>query len=448
MLYRRLGLLNFIKFCTTLFIISTAIIFGGGPNNLNFGFSLLFASASALVFLTALSRDIHLFSRAPLLLNCAIGSIVLLPLIQLIPLPPEVWQSIPGHTNYLEVRQSVGLSNKWYPATLDPQATLETFLFLVPPVAIFIGTFTLPRIYRNYLLIVIASLALISIIIGSIQVVTDGALMNFYNSSHRRFLLGFFANRNHQAIFLVLAFCIIMSKVRESQSRDTRILITELTVVIVFIVSVIATFSRSGFILLLLALSSHLITRESFRVRFPWGNKVMRKRNLLVGLLILSSMTAAIFLFDNPLLDESLARFRATDDPRFLFWPKVTKLALDFLPLGSGLGTFVPLYASYEQLEDITPFYLNHAHNDYLELLIEAGVLGSVVLGLFLWANFLGVKRLGGHPERSVLLLLFMVPLAVVLHSFVDYPIRTQAVACTLSVVLADIAHRIWIPSR
>ena len=53
------------------------------------------------------------------------------------------------------------------------------------------------------------------------------------------------------------------------------------------------------------------------------------------------------------------------------------------MPIGSGLGTFVPVYAMFEKPEDASPTYVNHAHNDILEVWLETGVLGLVLMGLF-----------------------------------------------------------------
>ena len=54
-----------------------------------------------------------------------------------------------------------------------------------------------------------------------------------------------------------------------------------------------------------------------------------------------------------------------------------------YMPLGSGLGSFVPVYAMFEKPEDAQDTYVNRAHNDFLEVWLEAGVLGLALIGLF-----------------------------------------------------------------
>ena len=53
------------------------------------------------------------------------------------------------------------------------------------------------------------------------------------------------------------------------------------------------------------------------------------------------------------------------------------------MPLGAGLGTFVPVYAMFEKPEKLSLFYVNRAHNDVLELWLETGVLGLILMVLF-----------------------------------------------------------------
>ena len=47
------------------------------------------------------------------------------------------------------------------------------------------------------------------------------------------------------------------------------------------------------------------------------------------------------------------------------------------MPVGAGLGTFVPVYAMFEKPEQVSLFYVNRAHNDVLELWLETGVAGT-----------------------------------------------------------------------
>src|SRR5262249_12224840 len=56
-------------------------------------------------------------------------------------------------------------------------------------------------------------------------------------------------------------------------------------------------------------------------------------------------------------------------DARIPFARTTIEAAIAYMPLGSGLGTFVPVYAMFEKPQDtIIDTFANHAHNDLLEL--------------------------------------------------------------------------------
>src|SRR5690606_6002719 len=56
----------------------------------------------------------------------------------------------------------------------------------------------------------------------------------------------------------------------------------------------------------------------------------------------------------------------------------------DFLPSGSGLGSFAEIYRLYENPGAVGLSYVNHAHNDYLEWLLQTGLPGGLLLTAFL----------------------------------------------------------------
>jgi O-antigen ligase len=80
--------------------------------------------------------------------------------------------------------------------------------------------------------------------------------------------------------------------------------------------------------------------------------------------------------------------------------------------------------------------YVNHAHNDWLELLVETGLLGAAVMIAFLlWFARLALRAwrrhntTGGPGVRaaSVVILLLLG------HSLVDYPLRSPAMMCVFA---------------
>ena len=103
----------------------------------------------------------------------------------------------------------------------------------------------------------------------------------------------------------------------------------------------------------------------------------------------------------------------------------------DVLPVGSGLGTFQEVYRMYDDPNLVRQEFTNHAHNDYLELVLELGVAGALlILAFLIWwlvqslaawkATYQGV---GLARAGSVIIFVLL------MHSLVDYPLRTSALA-------------------
>jgi O-antigen ligase len=114
------------------------------------------------------------------------------------------------------------------------------------------------------------------------------------------------------------------------------------------------------------------------------------------------------------------------------------KAAKDFMPLGSGVGSFRRVYALYEAHDQLDPTtYVNHAHDDYVELAVETGLPGLVLLGAFLlwWAKAVWAAWRRTSPDPYALAA-SVASAAVLLHSLVDFPLRTSAIAATFALCL------------
>ena len=113
------------------------------------------------------------------------------------------------------------------------------------------------------------------------------------------------------------------------------------------------------------------------------------------------------------------------------------------MPFGSGLGTFVPVYQMFEKPSDVFPAYANHAHNDALEVWLETGVVGLILMGVFvLWILRRGYWAWRAHPDIANLDIALMRAASIVLlllaaHSLVDYPLRTSAMTAVAAFACA-----------
>lgn len=105
---------------------------------------------------------------------------------------------------------------------------------------------------------------------------------------------------------------------------------------------------------------------------------------------------------------------------------------------GIGFGNFQNGYQIYEREEMIFSQYVNHAHNEYLEMIFEGGVIAALFIIIYL--TVLAVAAFGGDrntfQKAALLSIVFLL-----VHSFVDYPLRTMALALTFAYLNAIVFH-------
>lgn len=117
--------------------------------------------------------------------------------------------------------------------------------------------------------------------------------------------------------------------------------------------------------------------------------------------------------------------------------------------LGIGPGTFhlaFPFYTSY--IEGFEGFW-THAHQDYLQTMVEWGLPGffawAVLIGGTLLRAAIRIRRSAKSGREELSLVLGSVALSLVLlHALVDFPLQIPAVQLVFIVHLALLAGRPW----
>ncbi len=136
------------------------------------------------------------------------------------------------------------------------------------------------------------------------------------------------------------------------------------------------------------------------------------------------------------------------DDPlkegRTRIWGDVLPAARDFPLFGSGYGTFERVEPAYRTGASTAGYSLEHAHNDYLEALVEGGLPRLLLtLAVIAFTYRLGARALRRYRGRR-LAGLVLGALAgfttAVVHSFVDFGLHIPAVAFFVAVVCAHLA--------
>ncbi len=354
--------------------------------------------------------------------------------LQLLPLPPGLLaQSQPALIS--EIRDYTG-HNGWSASTIDLYATFGFLAFTLLGATLYVIFRNAARAVVIRCLYATVIVALASLPIAAIQVSSGGGAFDFWDSPHVLNGAGLFANRNHQALFLGLAGTTVwwlagLRGARSSWAPDKTRSIA-LLCSLALLLGAVGTASRAGIVL---ALGSTIIAI----VLFQGLSRRMGIAVISIALGAFASGLATLAIF-NPTIAGALNRFEAIDaDARWQLWATSWVAAKEFFPLGSGYGTFIPVYAMVEPINQLTPAYANHAHNEYLELFLEGSLLFVIGFVLFL-AVF--AKRLTAIFRRqdsppSLAQLGGLWTIAFLLHSLVDYPVRTPSLLALFAMGLA-----------
>src|SRR6202050_1386922 len=204
-------------FWLTAFTLLAALLLGGGTRGGFLSDALLQLLAIPLLLLTA-SRlgDLFWRHRAKFrqlrweLIFCL--AVVLVPLIQLVPLPPVLWTLLPDRAPLIASYDSLGHGLPWLPISVSPNATWLSVAALLPTLAVFFGTTLLGYRERRVLSLAVVAFGIVSSFLGLLQIAQGPASrLRFFSATNLTEAVGFFANRNHFAAFLyvVLLFAAV-----------------------------------------------------------------------------------------------------------------------------------------------------------------------------------------------------------------------------------------------
>lgn len=412
-------------------LLACALVLGGGGSPAPLPELILeLLAAAALTFWLLAGPG---WQRVPRTAWWIAALVACVPLIQLVPLPPALWQAMPGRELEREALALIGAEHGWRSWSLAPDRTLASLLSLGPPLAVLVMTSALDRSGRIALLGVICAAAVLTLLVGALQLSggQDSAL-RFYGSSSQA-LLGFQANRNSTADLLLVAIVAAPALVVELARRDSFplsrgfVVGTGMAGMALGALGVVLTASRTGFVLLPLALTAGLVVLRA------WLGVTPRRLALTALALLLAAAAAAWMLWNTTALTRLTSRLSFAGELRPELWRDSLFAARQHFPWGVGMGDFVPAILAGERLEVVRETLPNRAHNDYLELAVEAGVFGMAALSAI--AALLGAaarKALRQAATGSAALPIFAITALslLALHSLVDYPLRSMALAC------------------
>lgn len=419
--------------------------------------ALILLSLAAWLLKSASQRDFRLV-LPPFLFTFSL--FLVLVLLQLTPLPSS-WISLlsrfpAGHRDNFHL-----LHDHWNSLTINPTATVTAFSNLLTYFAfclLLLNNFLTREKVMSVLNTLIA-LGAFEALYGLIEY-WSGHQHIFWHKKvfYTQEVTGTYINHNHFAglmeLMIPLAIgMLILGFSRNSESGENNLLpgtetkpwrvhwkLTSLllTVGLMFLALLLSK-SRAG---LMCTVASLLFLAYCLRKK-----KVNYARILLIAFLATSLIVVLTITFDRDVFD----RFSWVDDEariRLDLWQDCGKIVRDFPLWGSGLGTFAEVIPHYRPQKDYIKVSgipqlasWSHAHNDYLQLLIECGGAGFLAL---IWGSIrTGRQLLSGlaHTEdfeaATVGYSLLSGMIALLLHSFVDFNFHIPANALLFCVCLS-----------
>ena len=383
----------------------------------------------------------------PATLRWGAALLIVVPLLQLIPLPMAWWAMLPGHAPFAQVLDAANAASAWRPITLHPDATQYSWLVLLPCVAIFLAVRELDRAKSRRLAVVFVAVAAVEAVLGILQAgAAPSSPINLGNPWAGAGASGTYINKNHFAALMAMALPMLLALwaiemlpvvsnrgevLREHpRNADMKFALRALfsVVAIALLLALLLSRSRAG-------IAAGMLVFALAILALVWRVATVQVKVALAALAVGAfALAASVGL--TPVLERFAPdAFSMEYRSRLELAGATLKAALDFLPFGSGLGTFADVFRRY-QGGRITGF-ADHAHNDYAELVLELGVAGIAIIALFAIAyvwRWRGVMRYRGSRRlRFTQVAAGLGMLAMILHGAFDFNFHIPANAIFFS---------------
>lgn len=424
-----------VRFATLFLFVLMCCLLGGTGSSLSLAMMIVLFFGSLCMAAAIYRKKPEEWQAVPRHAILLVAVIWLFPVLHLIPLPPAIWENLPGRAFAEAVRGAVGQADGWQGMSIGSSDTWVSVFGVTTFAIVFFSSLVMNNRQMRALLWLLCGIAFANILVGAFQVASGGQMFDFYNSGHRANLIGFFPNRNHTALFLSAAMPLFtyLAMTATGKARAYRHYVAGVGVLVLF-TGVLGTTSRAGLGMGAVGLFASILMLP-IRSRFLQSKKSVA----IAGLVTLAAITPILM---SERLANVLQRFdTVSSDLRWGIWVQSWEVAKSYLPIGSGFGTYRLAYDPLEPLAMVSPQFVNNAHNDYLELLIEGGIPAVAMLLCVLAAIAVRAVKLAPGIWREGLVsiytpaILFLIML--IGHSVVDYPIRRPAIGAPLALFLA-----------
>jgi len=342
------------------------------------------------------------------------------------------------------------------PISLDASTTFYQF-----QTAAFLVTFFCLILYlintkqrMEWLIYSLLISALIQVVYGSLMILT-GVEHSFFItksdlSSHIGSATGTFTNRDHLAGYLEMALALGIGLMLSMLSAKGSVHIwkmkigqwlelllgpkTRLRIVLILLcLGLVLSHSRGGNLGFFISLGV-----ASLLFLLLVRNKPRAAAIFLVSLIILDIVIIGSWVGLSKVvsrLEQTTMQSEKRDDVYLATFPMIE----DYSLTGVGAGNYFNAFPAYKppQLHS----YWNHAHNDYLEIMAEQGVIGlSLLASIVLYSLFFAIQTLRKRSDsfaRGMGFASLMGIIAILIHSSVDFNLQILANSSIFMLLLA-----------
>jgi len=430
-----------------LVFVAVTLLLGGSPRPEVATLPLLYGAAVFFAAIGLKGLDPLRTNSTSLVFLLAATFLVAIPVVHLLPLPPGVATRLGGREILTQIDLVTGLERVWRPLTLSPLGTATSLFAASVPLGALIVSMRVPKASHGQIAQGLLVLGIMSLFLGLGQILAqENEWLYLYETTNRKVPVGLFANRNHYAVFLscliVLApIAVTPPNISNSFSRKPRnewIASLLLLIICTWTAGMaLLTGSRSGIFTTSVALVSVPLivstqNRVALRPKLVSTQFGGMARIATLSVFLLSIIPLAYWIDRAPALDR-LFGSKLDESMRFEVAPQLIKLSLLYWPWGSGVGSFEKVYQVHEPNEILSPYYMNHAHNDFLEVLMTTGIAGIMIIlcAVTFWVSLtfrvfvIDQSDLLQPIRKAGLIIIGLLSTA----SLSDYPLRTPSLA-------------------
>lgn len=374
-----------------------------------------------------------------------------LVIAQLVPLPPWLLRVVsPGSFHFYDDMSLVPLTG-WRPISVNPADTARGFAFLAGMTLLYAAVFREFRDdrWRRRLVATIVMTGIVMTVVALVQAASPEPtrIYGIWKPEWDWGVFGPYVSRNHFAGYVAMAIPLALGFAAEALldlstewSRRPRgwvalggpagnAAIRRMAAAMVLVVGLLASRSRGGLMGFALSLFA-----------LPFALKG-RGRVLVIAALIAVVLMGVYWIDLGPTRQAFESRgIRAS---RVDLWVDALRLFPHFPVFGSGFDTFGSAYPNYQTLPRYD--WYGEAHDEYLQVLLEAGLVGAALMAGLLWTLLRSAVAAAKKSPLDAGILGAL--LACCFHNIVDFNWQIPANAATFA-ALAGVAVRRGVEAR